>query len=193
MLIGYAEGMSSRGIDTVFLDRDGTINTRLVGEWIVRPDQFELLPGAGEALRKLERAGMRLIVVTNQRGIELGLFSETQLELVHARMTGLLDELGVTIDGVYFSAEGKGPRTKPEPGMLLDAQRDFPEIEFARSVMIGDAVRDIQAGASVGCRTVLIADSVHGEEVLREAEDKGVKADFITGSIGEAAELVLKL
>jgi len=185
--------MSARGIDTVFLDRDGTINTRLVGEWIVRPEQFELLPGAGEALAELKRAGMRLIVVTNQRGIELGLFNEDQLAKVHSHMAASLSAHGVTLDAVYFSAAGKGPRTKPEAGMIFDAKRDFPTIEFSRSVMIGDAVRDIQAGAKAGCRTVLIADSVHGADVLREADEKGVRPDFVAHSIAAAAELVLGL
>jgi len=185
--------MNARGIDTVFLDRDGTINTRLVGEWIIRPEQFELLPGAGEALAKLKRMGMRLVVVTNQRGIELGLFDEEQLDLVHEHMASLLLRFGVAVDGIYFSAPGKGPRTKPEAGMFFDAKRDFPSIDFSRSVMIGDAVRDVQAGAKAGCRTVLIADAVHGPEVLREAEGKGVNPDFVVKSIGEAAELVLDL
>jgi D-glycero-D-manno-heptose 1,7-bisphosphate phosphatase len=183
--------MSARGIDTVFLDRDGTINTRLVGEWIVRPEQFELLPGAGEALAKLKRAGMKLIVVTNQRGIELGLFDESQLERVHARMAVLLEGFGVQVDAIYFSAAGKGPRTKPEAGMFFDAKRDFPSIEFSRSVMIGDAVRDVQAGAKAGCRTVLIAESSHGADVLREAEEKGVRPDHVVRSIAEAAAAVL--
>ncbi|MBL8874778.1 MAG: HAD-IIIA family hydrolase [Phycisphaerae bacterium] len=184
--------MSGRGIDTVFLDRDGTINTRLIGDWIVRSEQFELLPGAGEALAKLSRAGLRLIVITNQRGIELGLFDEAQLARVHERMAALLVPFGVELDGVYFSAAGKGPRTKPEAGMLFDAKRDFPAIEFSRSVMIGDAVRDIQAGAKAGCRTVLIADEAHGAEVLREAEEKQVKPDAVVKTIGEGADLILR-
>lgn len=185
--------MSARGIDTVFLDRDGTINTRLVGEWIVRPEQFELMAGAGEALAKMQRAGMRLVVVTNQRGIELGLFTEEDLARVHERMAGLLARFGVRLDAVYFSTPAKCPRTKPEAGMLFDAQRDFPGIEFARSVMIGDAVRDIQAGAKAGCRTVLIASGDHGEEVLQEAEEKGVRPDRIVRSISEAADVVLAI
>lgn len=185
--------MSARGMDTVFLDRDGTINTRLVGEWVVRPEQFELVPGAGEALAKLKRAGMRLIVVTNQRGIELGLFGEAELQRVHERMAGLLAPFGVTLDAIYFSSAAKGPRTKPEAGMLFDAKRDFPAIEFSRSVMIGDAVRDVEAGARAGCRTVLIADQKHGAEVLHEAAEKGVKPGFVVRSIDEAADLVLSL
>ncbi|MBX3390540.1 MAG: HAD-IIIA family hydrolase [Phycisphaeraceae bacterium] len=185
--------MGARRIDTVFLDRDGTINTRLVGEWIVRPEQFELTAGAGEALAKLQRAGMRLIVVTNQRGIELGLLTETDLARVHERMAELLAPFGVRIDAIYFSAPAKCPRTKPEAGMLFDAQRDFPGIEFARSVMIGDAIRDIQAGEKAGCRTVLIASGDHGAEVLQEAEEKGVRADLVVRSIGDAAEGVLQM
>ncbi|MGH7244149.1 MAG: D-glycero-alpha-D-manno-heptose-1,7-bisphosphate 7-phosphatase [Phycisphaerales bacterium] len=185
--------MSVRGIDTVFLDRDGTINTRLVGEWIVRPEQFELLAGAGEALAKLKRAGMRLIVITNQRGIELGRFNEEQLDRVHAQMAALLAPFGVVLDGLYFCTAGKGPRTKPEAGMLFEAQRDFPEIDFSRSVMIGDAVRDIQAGEKAGCRTMLIADSTHGADVLRDADEKNVKPDFVVETIGEAADKVLAM
>lgn len=185
--------MSGRAIDTVFLDRDGTINVRLVGEWIVREEQFELLPGVGEALAKLQRAGMALYVITNQRGIELGLFTEERLSELHAHMGALLAPFGVTLAGVYSSHVGKGPRTKPEPGMFFDAKRDHPEIDFSRSVMIGDAVRDVQAGAAAGCRTVLIIDAQHGEDVLREAREKNVRPDYVVRSLAEAAEIVLSL
>ncbi|MBS0189834.1 MAG: HAD-IIIA family hydrolase [Phycisphaerales bacterium] len=183
--------MKGRSIDTVFLDRDGTINVRLVGEWITRPDQFVLLPGAGPALARLRDAGMRLIVATNQRGIELGRFTEAELDRVHDHMRSLLRPFGVELDAVYYSVPAKGPRTKPEPGMLCDAKRDFPSIDFSRSVMIGDAVRDIQAGLAVGCGTVLIADEKHGPAVLAEAREKLVSPHFVVSTIEAAAEQVL--
>ncbi|MBS0188473.1 MAG: HAD-IIIA family hydrolase [Planctomycetes bacterium] len=185
--------MKQPRVDTVFLDRDGTINIRLIGEWIVREEQFELLPGAGEALAALQKAGMRLIVVTNQRGIELGLFTEDQLARVHERMKTLLRAFGVRLDAVYYSVPGKGPRTKPEPGMLHDAKREFPDLDFSRSVMIGDAVRDVQAGIAAGCKTILLVTGEKGPEVLAEARAKGVNADFVVETLSDAAEIVLKM
>lgn len=157
---------------TVFLDRDGVINRRRPGDYVKRWDEFEFLPGAVRALAALTRAGVRTIVTTNQRGIARGLYTEADLAAVHDRMRRELATHGAAIDAVYHCPDMDGPRRKPRPGMLLDARRDFPGIEFRDCVMIGDSPSDIQAGAAVGCPAVLVgvgddlAESLHALAAL---------------------------
>ena len=140
---------------TAFLDRDGTINVKAPeGEYVTSPAEFRYLPGAEDAIRLLAGAGWRVVVVTNQRGIALG------------RMTaGAVDEINRTllelpVAAVYVCPHEKGTCDcrKPGTGLFLQAQRDFPEIEFARSVVIGDAPSDIAAGEALGCRTILVGE-----------------------------------
>ena len=140
---------------TAFLDRDGTINVKAPeGEYVTSPAEFRYLPGAEDAIRLLAGAGWRVVVVTNQRGIALG------------RMTaGVVDEINRTllelpVAAVYVCPHEKGTCDcrKPGTGLFLQAQRDFPEIEFLRSVVIGDAPSDIAAGEALGCRTILVGE-----------------------------------
>ena len=140
---------------TAFLDRDGTINVKAPeGEYVTSPADFRYLPGAEDAIRLLAGAGWRVVVVTNQRGIALG------------RMTaGAVDEINRTllelpVAAVYVCPHEKGTCDcrKPGTGLFLQAQRDFPEIEFLRSVVIGDAPSDIAAGEALGCRTILVGE-----------------------------------
>jgi D-glycero-D-manno-heptose 1,7-bisphosphate phosphatase len=140
---------------TAFLDRDGTINAKAPeGEYVRSPAEFRYLPGAEDAIRLLADAGWRVVVVTNQRGIALG------------RMTaGAVDEINralleLPVAAVYVCPHEKGTCDcrKPGTGLFLQAQRDFPEIEFLRSVVIGDAPSDIAAGDALGCRTILVGE-----------------------------------
>jgi D-glycero-D-manno-heptose 1,7-bisphosphate phosphatase len=159
-------------IDTVFLDRDGVINRRLPGDYVKSWAEFEFLPRAKEALALLTAANLRLIVITNQRGIARGLMTEDDLRAVHERMLAELREAGAHISAVYHCPHDRDACEcrKPKTGLLLAAQRDFPEIDFARSVVVGDAPSDIEAGKRLGCRTVFVgAASGHDGTELRAA------------------------
>ncbi|MFN7949250.1 MAG: HAD family hydrolase [Blastocatellia bacterium] len=144
---------------TFFLDRDGVINRRLPGDYVRNQSEFEFLPRVKEALRLLTEAGRRLIIVTNQRGIARGLMTETELHALHAWMLAELAEAGAHIAAIYFCPHDNGQCQcrKPQPGMLHQAQRDFPDIDPARSVLIGDSLSDMQAGRQAGCRTMLVS------------------------------------
>ncbi|MDX6545963.1 MAG: D-glycero-D-manno-heptose 1,7-bisphosphate phosphatase [Gaiellales bacterium] len=138
---------------TVFLDRDGTINEKAPeGEYVTSPAQFRYLPGAEDAIRLLADAGWRVVVVTNQRGIALGRMTAAAVDEIHRHM------LELPIAAVYVCPHEKGvcDCRKPGTGLFLDAQRDFPEIDFGRSVVIGDAPSDLAAGDALGCRTILV-------------------------------------
>jgi D-glycero-D-manno-heptose 1,7-bisphosphate phosphatase len=142
------------GRRTAFLDRDGTINVKAPeGEYVTSPAQFRYLPGAEDAIHLLAGAGWRVVVVTNQRGIALGRMSAEAVDEIHDR---LLRELPVAAVYVCPHEKGTCDCRKPGTGLFQQAQRDFPEIDFSRSVVIGDAPSDIAAGAELGCRTILV-------------------------------------
>jgi D-glycero-D-manno-heptose 1,7-bisphosphate phosphatase len=126
----------------VFLDRDGTINVKPArGEYVTGPAQIELLEGAAGAIRALNEAGIWVGIVTNQRGIALGRMSSEDLEEVHARLLAELAHAGARVDGVYTCPheEGTCDCRKPLPGLLLAAQRDVGDIDFAHAAVIGDS------------------------------------------------------
>src|ERR1022692_2999519 len=116
----------SRAIQWVFLDRDGTLNVKPPdGEYIERPEALELLPGAADAVRMLNRAGLWAGVVTNQRGVALGRMSAEDLDAVHERFRYLLRLEGAFVDAIYACPHQIGTCAcrKPHPGLLLRAQR----------------------------------------------------------------------
>jgi D-glycero-D-manno-heptose 1,7-bisphosphate phosphatase len=145
--------MSGRRARTAFLDRDGTINEKAPeGEYVTSPSQFRYLPGAEDAIRLLADAGWRVVVVTNQRGVALGRMTAEAVDEIHRRLL----ELPVTAVYVCPHDEGVCDCRKPGTGLLLQAKRDFPEIDFSYSVVIGHAPSDVAAGEALGCRTVLV-------------------------------------
>ena len=154
----------------VFLDRDGTINKK--SGFIARPDQLELLPGAAEAIRLINRSSLLAIVATNQPVIARGECSFEGLQEIHNKMEWLLGEDGAFLDAIYYCPHhpqrgfaGERPAykrecscRKPAPGMLLEAAKDF-NIDLSESCMIGDSAADIEAGKRAGCKqNVLVED-----------------------------------
>jgi histidinol-phosphate phosphatase family protein len=158
--------MSSDGLKidptwTLFLDRDGVINRRIVGGYVTRWEEFEFLPGAVEALRILAPAFGPVVVVSNQQGVGKGLMTNRDVESIHLKMTVEVLKTGGRIDRVYFSPyleeEGSGLR-KPNPGMAHQARKDFPQIDFSRAVMVGDSRSDLAFGRNLSMVTVFISD-----------------------------------
>lgn len=152
--------------ETVFLDRDGTINVKAPeGDYVKSWDEFEFLPGAVDAVRALREAGRRVVVVTNQRGIALGRMSEDDLADIHRRM---LDVLG-PIDAIYHCPhdEGECDCRKPLPGMLLRAAEELPGVRLAGAVMIGDSGADMEAGRAAGVETVRIDEARSLADVVK--------------------------
>lgn len=180
-------GPARGSIDWVFLDRDGTLNTKLSpGQYVVHPDQLELLPGAAGAVASLNRAGLLTCLVTNQRGVALGLMSGADLDAVHERLTALLAAEGGHLDAIYACLHDLGQCScrKPAPGLFLRARAERPEIDFARAVIVGDAATDMQAGRALGLRTVMIAGARPSDVP---------QADYMVGDLAEAAERVLSM
>lgn len=169
----------------VFLDRDGTIN-RYVG-FLREIDDFVLLPGAAEAIKKINALGYLAIVVTNQPVIARGEVTYSQLQQIHNKMETLLGMEGAYLDGIYYCPHhphkgyaGEIPELKfdcqcrkPKPGLLLQAARDF-NIDLAGSWMVGDSENDILAGLAAGCKTVRITD-----DPVKEPETVGSLLEFV--------------
>lgn len=143
---------------TLFLDRDGVINKDKVGSYIFHRGEFEFLEGVQEAIKVFSDVFGTIVIVTNQRGIGKGLMTEADLHDIHAHM---LDELGVhggRIDKIYFAPDlhSDSPNRKPKPGMAHQAKDDFPHIDFAKSIMVGNKLSDMEFGHNIGAKTVFI-------------------------------------
>ena len=142
---------------TLFLDRDGVINHRIVGGYVRKVAQFSFYEGVPLAMEKLADTFGHIFVVTNQQGIAKGLMTQDDLQAVHQHMKKVIETLDGRIDGIYFCAE-KSPSAhrKPNIGMALQAKNDFPAIDFERAIMVGDSVSDIEFGINAGMKTVFI-------------------------------------
>lgn len=144
---------------SLFLDRDGVINQRIPEDYVKHPDEFKFIPGATEALALFAGIFYPIIIVTNQQGIGRGLMTNPQLNLVHEKMLQKITETGGRIDAVFFSPDMKNTSSvtrKPAVGMGLKARRQFPSMNFKRSIMAGDSYSDILFGHRLGMLTVLI-------------------------------------
>lgn len=174
---------------TLFLDRDGVINRRLPGAYVRRGEEFDWLPGAPQAIARLNDLFGLTIVVTNQQGIGKGLMDESDLQRVHAHLLRELTEAGGRIDAIYHCPDlaSRTPNCrKPAPVMALRAKRDFPQIDFRRAVMVGDSLSDMEFGQRLGMRCVLVEGK--GEDISRLEK----KPDLICGSLEEWAGLARK-
>lgn len=177
----------------IFMDRDGTIN-RYVG-FLRDKDEFELIDGVDEAIKKVNESGYLAIVITNQPVVARGEVSFDELSEIHNKMETLLGEKGVYLDAIYFCPhhphsgyEGEIPELKydcecrkPKPGMIYKAAKDF-NVDLSESWMIGDGENDILAGRNAGCRTGLI---------LRDNDDS-FGSDIMGVSLNEIVDIILK-
>ena len=173
----------------IFLDRDGTIN-KYVG-FLRNIDDFELIEGVSEAIRKINQSGYLAIVVTNQPVIARGEVSWEELHEIHRKMETLLGKDGAYIDGIYICPhhpdkgfEGERPEykidcdcRKPKSGLLLQAANDF-NIDLSQSIMIGDSERDVEAGRNAGCfETIMIKTNIDCEliKLIRNKLESDIK------------------
>lgn len=145
---------------TIFLDRDGVINERIPNSYIKNKKEFIFLPGVKEAIKKLSEFFNRIIVVTNQQGIGKGLITENQAEDINKFMISEIKKSGGRIDKVYVCpdlASSDNNCRKPNPNMAIQAKKEFPEIDFHKSIMIGDSISDMEFGKNLGMKTILIS------------------------------------
>ena len=170
--------MADPALTTVFLDRDGVINVKAPeGEYVESFEDFELLPGVVDAVARLRDAGLRVVVVTNQRGVALGRMAASDVEDIHERMLAA----GVEVDRVYYCPhdEGECDCRKPLPGMLERAAHEVPGVSLGRAAaVVGDSERDMEAGRAVGA-------------VLVKVGAASSPVDFECGSLAQAVDWLL--
>jgi D-glycero-D-manno-heptose 1,7-bisphosphate phosphatase len=157
----------------LFLDRDGVINKKIENDYVKHWIEFEFLEGTLDALKALENLFGRIVVVTNQQGIGKRVYRTEDLELIHKNMLYELSYAGGRIDKVYFSPyldSEKHPTRKPGTGMALQAKKDFPEIDFTKSIIVGDSMSDMEFGRALGMKTVFISE--------KEIKDERIDFNF---------------
>lgn len=144
---------------TLFLDRDGVINLTLPGQSVAHPSQFNFIEGAVESIAFLSSVFKRIVVVTNQQIIGQGVITELELGEIHQKMLSEIEAKGGSIDKIYYCPHAENIRClcrKPSIGMALKARKEFPDINFKRSLMAGDSLADMIFGKRLGMKTVFI-------------------------------------
>lgn len=186
---------SPSALNTVFLDRDGVLNRKLPeGEYVTAWEHFDLLPGAAEAIVKLKQAGMRVLVISNQRGIALGLYRAEDVDRIHAQLQKELETHGAQIDGFYFCPHDKEACNcrKPLPGLFQQAQVQFPDIQPETSVMIGDSLSDIEFGRNLNMTTIFIEGDTNARENRKPGAQKAAEiADLRFDTLIDAVDDLL--
>ncbi|OMC50265.1 HAD-IIIA family hydrolase [Mycobacterium sp. IS-1264] len=175
--------MDLRRVRTVFLDRDGTINVKAAeGEYVKSPEELVLLPGAAEALAALNAAGIRTVLVTNQRWLSEPSADPAHFDAIQSRLQELLAAEGAHLDAAYHCphAADSCDCRKPLGGMLFRAAREHG-FDLAESVMIGDSEADVLAGRAAGAATVL----------LRPGGGEVANADAVVDDLAAAVRLIL--
>ncbi len=157
---------------TLFLDRDGVINKKLENDYVKSWVDFEFLPGVLESIKNFKDIFGKIIIVTNQQGIGKGLYTHEELAIIHEKMTNEICLNGGRIDKIYYSPNLNAENSilrKPNIGMGLKAKEEFPEIDFKKSIIIGDSVSDMQFGKNLGMITFYVTNkeiSKYGKNLL---------------------------
>ncbi|PWU00183.1 MAG: phosphatase [Bacteroidetes bacterium] len=146
---------------TLFLDRDGVINHETEGDYVTNWSEFHFYDGVKDAMTFFATIFNRIILVTNQRGVSKGLMDEADLKEIHLNMLGALESHGGRIDRIYYCTDldDISHNRKPNPGMGLQAKKDFPEIDFNKAIMIGNTMGDMQFGKNIGTYTIFISSN----------------------------------
>ena len=158
----------------LFLDRDGVINEEKDGSYIFHKDEFVFYEGALEALSRLSRMFDYVFIVTNQRGVGRGYMTERALLEIHDHLTEEVVGAGGKIDRIYFapSIDSNHSHRKPNTGMAEDAKRDFPAIDFAQSMMVGNNLSDMEFGRRMGMHTIFLHTTQDRIDLRHELIDK---------------------
>jgi D-glycero-D-manno-heptose 1,7-bisphosphate phosphatase len=177
----------------VFLDRDGVINQNKDGDYVKSWQEFALFPGSREAIQRLLKEDIPIIVISNQAGVGKGLVSDATVQEINRRLVAQTSVAGRQISAVYYCPhrveDGCGCR-KPKPGMLLEAAADW-DLDLTRCYVVGDAISDIEAGSAVGCTTLLVKTG-RGSRALQERQNWKTQPDFIVEDLAQAVEIILR-
>lgn len=180
------------GIKHVFLDRDGVINRKPPeGEYISQWKEFVLLPGVEQAIAALNASGRIVIVVTNQRGVALGLYAEEDMHSLHRELQSHLSGYSAHVDAFYYCPHDAGQCgcRKPGTGLFEQAFCDFPEASPANSLVIGDSISDIQAARNLSMQSIFIRGESQNQKP--GAEEAALLASATADSLADAVQRCL--
>lgn len=152
---------------TLFLDRDGVINYEKENDYVLNWNEFEFYPGVIEGIKILSKKFQTIVVVSNQRGVGRGLMTEEALLDIQQKMKATIEESGGRIDKIYYciATDPKHFCRKPNPGMALQAKKDFPFVDFSKTIMAGNKLSDMQFGRNAGTYTVYLK-TTHPQQSL---------------------------
>lgn len=176
----------------VFLDRDGVINENR-SDHVKNWSEFNFLPGAPEALARLARAGMKAFVVTNQAIVNRGMVSKDAVDRINQRMVQEIELRGGRIEAVAYCPHRPEERCgcrKPEPGLLLDLARRH-EVDLTESVIIGDALNDVEAGLAAGCAAILVLTGRGSQQLALATQVRRARFQVAT-DLPAAVDLVIE-
>jgi len=180
-------------IQAVFLDRDGVLNPHIPGDYLKSVRDVTLLPGAAQAVRRLNDAGLPVVIISNQQGVGKGVMTHDDLLAIEARVAELLtQQAGARLTRCYYCtdlAHAHSPRRKPEPGMLREAAEDLG-LTLAHTVFAGDSPTDIQAGHAAGVGATLLLLS--GGTKAYAPGDMTPAPDFVFADLPAAADWILQ-
>jgi len=199
-MAGHQEEERQRRLrPAIFLDRDGTINEQM--GYINHLSRFHLLPGVGEAIRRLNEHDLPVVVVTNQSGLARGYFPESLLDAVHAEMHRLLALAGARLDGLYVCPhhpEAKDERyrlncscRKPKTGLLEQAARELG-LDLARSYMVGDRWSDLRCGAAAGATSLLVLTGYGRGDLCYIGPGQAIQPAHVAEDLAAAVQWILE-
>lgn len=183
----------------VFLDRDGTVNEEM--GYINHPSRFQILPGVAKAIKLLNRAGLKVIVVSNQSGAARGYFPEELIGKVNNKMIHILKKQGAHIDGIYYCPHHREAIVpsyrvacdcrKPKIGLLTRAAQELA-IDLSRSYVVGDRFIDLELAHNAGSKGVLVMTGYGKGELIHQGKSSRVEPDFVAEDLWKAAEWILQ-
>ncbi|MGC8976681.1 MAG: D-glycero-alpha-D-manno-heptose-1,7-bisphosphate 7-phosphatase [Candidatus Ratteibacteria bacterium] len=178
----------------IFLDRDGVISIFTPDDYIKKWEEFEFIPEGIEGLKILNDAGFKVIIISNQAGVNKGIFTENDLNEITNNMLKELEKKGIdNILKVYYCIHKKEENCscrKPKTGLFKKAEEDFGKIDFSKTYFIGDSDIDVIAGKNIGTKTILLLTGKTKSK--QETEKWEIKPDYIFNDLKEAAEFIVK-
>ncbi|PWT77273.1 MAG: phosphatase [Bacteroidetes bacterium] len=173
---------------TLFLDRDGIINVEKEDGYILHWGEFEFYQGVEEAVSVFSKLFNVIVMATNQRGVGKGLMTVDDLNDIHLKMLQQLEKSGGRIDQIYccISLDDNDPMRKPNPGMAFEAKKDFPAIDFSKSIMVGNNISDMEFGRNAGMKTIFVRTTKPEITLPHPA------IDFIVDSLSDLAKALQK-
>ena len=170
----------------LFLDRDGVINHQNMDGYILTWNEFVFYDGVLEAMSILKGQFQHIFIVTNQRGVGKGHMSVDDLNYIHEQMQKSIEVAGGKINQVYFctNVDASSPGRKPNTGMALQAKQEFPAINLAKSIMVGNSMSDMEFGRNIGATTVFLTTT---NNTITDADDR---VDFVFPSLIDFAKML---